>query len=244
VATSSSVAPGDDQYAFLRDFDTIFLVDDSSSMYGERWREAENAIATIAPICTYYDADGIDIYFLNNRNGSVSGPSNAGGYKNVTDASGVREIFKSVSPSGATPVGSRLHDILAPYMRDLARSTSEGRKSELKPLNIIVITDGAFTDDAGSVIVGVAKQLDQPGIMATPWQVGIQFFQVGHDQSAKEYLEALDNDLVSYEGIKDIVDTVPWKGERGEVLNAEGILKCVLGAVNKKYDKQEASRYS
>jgi hypothetical protein len=80
--------------------------------------------------------------------------------------------------------------------------------------------------------------------MATPWQVGIQFFQVGHDQSAKEYLEALDNDLVSYEGIRDIVDTVPWKGERGEVLNADGILKCVLGAVNKKYDKQEASRYS
>jgi coproporphyrinogen III oxidase-like Fe-S oxidoreductase len=74
--------------------------------------------------------------------------------------------------------------------------------------------------------------------------VGIQFFQVGDDQQAKEYLQALDDELVrrrSYEGMRDIVDTVPWKGDRGTVLNADGILKCVLGAVNKKYDNRDAS---
>lgn len=251
-SSSAGVIPNDTAYSFLSTFDTVFLVDDSTSMRGGRWREAENAIAAIAPICTHYDADGIDIYFLNHRSsGSVSrtrtGAGAAGGYKNVTDASGVREIFKSVQPSGATPVGTRLHQILTPYLRNLSKLTTQGRETELKPLNIIVITDGVFTDDAETVIVGVARQLDQAGagVPAVPWQVGIQFFQVGDDEAAREYLQALDDELVrrrSYDGIRDIVDTVPWRGERGKVLNAEGILKCVLGAVNKRFDKKEASR--
>ncbi|KAL4873880.1 hypothetical protein BDV12DRAFT_159782 [Aspergillus spectabilis] len=246
-ASASGPIPDDTQYAFLSTFDTIFLVDDSTSMRGKRWREAEDAIAAIAPICTHYDADGIDIYFLNYRNQSFSlgASGNTGGYKNVTDASGVREIFKSVFPNGATPVGTRLHQILTPYMRNLSQLTSQGRESEIKPLNIIIITDGVFTDDAETVIVNVARQLDSPSVQAVPWQVGIQFFQVGDDQQAREHLQALDDELVrrrSCEGIRDIVDTVPWRGERGKVLNAEGIMKCVLGAVNKKYDKREAAR--
>ncbi|KAL2782552.1 hypothetical protein BJX66DRAFT_345733 [Aspergillus keveii] len=245
VSTSSGPGLNDTAYSFLSTFDTVFLVDDSTSMRGKRWREAEDAIAAIAPICTHYDADGIDIYFLNHRNHSSSGGGSVGGYKNVTDASGVREIFKSVSPSGATPVGTRLHQILTPYMRDLSRLTSQGRGSEIRPLNIIVITDGIFTDDAESVIVSVARQLDHSSVQAPPWQVGIQFFQVGDDEPAREYLQNLDDELVkrrSYDGIRDIVDTVPWRGDRSKVLNADGILKCVLGAVNKKYDKAEAAR--
>ncbi|KAL4799147.1 hypothetical protein BDV19DRAFT_356069 [Aspergillus venezuelensis] len=247
-ASASGFTPNDTQYAFLSTFDTVFLVDDSTSMHGKRWREAEDAIAAIAPICTHYDADGIDIYFLNHRNKSLFGAnsgSSAGGYTNVTDAAGVREIFKSVRPSGATPVGTRLHNILTPYMRELSKLTAQGKESEIKPLNIIVITDGVFTDDAESIIVNVARQLDHPSVQAVPWQVGIQFFQVGDDRAAMEYLQSLDDELTkrrSYDGIRDIIDTVPWKGERGQVLNAEGILKCVLGAVNKKYDKKEAAR--
>ncbi|KAL2818392.1 hypothetical protein BJX63DRAFT_73654 [Aspergillus granulosus] len=247
ATTSASGGPAlnDTAYSFLSTFDTVFLVDDSTSMRGKRWREAEDAIAAIAPICTHYDADGIDIYFLNHRNHSFSGGGSVGGYKNVTDALGVREIFKSVTPVGATPVGTRLHQILTPYMRDLSRLTAQGRESELKPLNVIVITDGVFTDDAESVIVNVAQRLDHPNLQAVPWQVGIQFFQVGDDEPARAYLQNLDDELVkrrSYDGIRDIVDTVPWRGDRGKVLNAEGILKCVLGAVNKKYDKKEAAR--
>ncbi|KAL3481985.1 hypothetical protein BJX99DRAFT_217923 [Aspergillus californicus] len=242
-SSSGSAIFNDTAYSFLSSFDTVFLVDDSSSMRGKRWREAEDAIAAITPICTHYDSDGIDIYFLNHR--SHTRAAKAGGYQNVTDASGVREIFKSVSPSGATPVGTRLHNILTPYMRDLGKFTALGRESEVKPLNIIVITDGVFTDDAETVIVKIAQQLDHSSLQAVPWQVGIQFFQVGDDEPARKYLEALDDELSrrrSYEGIRDIVDTVPWKGDKGKVLNAEGILKCVLGAVNKKYDKSQAAR--
>src|ERR1700760_359372 len=57
----------DDRYSFLRSFDTVFLIDDSGSMVGRSWRETKDALAAIAPICTSYDADGIDMYFLNTK---------------------------------------------------------------------------------------------------------------------------------------------------------------------------------
>ncbi|KKK20378.1 hypothetical protein ARAM_003102 [Aspergillus rambellii] len=200
----------DSPYAFLREFDTIFLVDDSTSMAGSRWREAEDAIAAIAPICTQYDGDGIDIYFLNHKS-PARGPA-GGGYNHVCDARGVREIFQSVQPRGATPVGRRLHQILGPYMRDLERLAARGEEAaSVKPLNIIVITDGVFTDDAESVVVQVARQLDLPGLQTVPWQVGIQFFQVGDDPAASLYLQTLDDELekrTGNDGLRDIVDTV------------------------------------
>jgi hypothetical protein len=53
---------------------------------------------------------------------------------------------------------------------------------QVKSLNIIVITDGVPSDDVESVIVRAAKRLDQCN--AEPWQVGIQFFQVGEPHSS------------------------------------------------------------
>ncbi|KAA8651509.1 hypothetical protein EYZ11_002732 [Aspergillus tanneri] len=242
------LAPDDSAYAFLGEFDTIFVVDDSSSMTGRRWKEAEDAIAAIAPVCTRYDQDGIDIYFLNHRREATR--ATTGAYMNITTADDVREIFNSVHPRGPTPFGKRLHDILTLYLRrvDMMEATGIGGCSMdpfqvVKPLNIIAITDGAFTDDAESVIVDVARRLDD--CRAAPWQVGIQFFQIGDDAQAQSYLQALDDELgrlTRHDHLRDIVDTVPWRGRSGQTLSAEGILKCVLGAVNRKYDKCDQFR--
>jgi len=238
----------DSPYEFLKEFDTIFVVDDSSSMRGRRWKEAEQAIAAIAPICTQYDPDGIDIYFLNHRNNNRS---TLGAYNNVTTPSEVQRIFNSVHPAGATPFGRRFHQILEPYMTRVeamaAATDGDGNLTNpwvaVRPLNIIAITDGEFTDDAESIIVRTAKRLDSDKCNAVPWQVGIQFFQVGDDQSAREYLEELDDELankVRDDNLRDIVDTVPWRQENGQRLSGDGILKVVLGAVHKKYDKRKA----
>jgi hypothetical protein len=159
-------------------------------MEGERWEEAEEAIATIAPICTQHDPDGIDIYFLNHRNRTTR----SGGYHNITTPSGVQEIFRTVRPFGQTPVGKCLHRILYPYLRrveSMAEATDEYgdlRNPDLavRPVNIIVITDGIFTDDAYGVIADAAKILDR--CKALPWQMGIQFFQIGHEQAGKDNL--------------------------------------------------------
>jgi uncharacterized protein YegL len=203
----------DDQYAFLRSFDTVFLIDDSGSMAGRSWRETGKALETITPICTQRDADGIDIYFLNHPDSSI--------YKNVTLASTVIEIFQTVRPNKSTPTGQRLNKILKPYLQRY-----EKNPETTKPINIIVITDGEPTDDVESPIIAAAKKLDK--LDAPPWQVGIQFFQVGKEPGAREHLKQLDDGLRELSGqdeLRDIVDTVPFTGDDNAELTANGIMK-------------------
>jgi uncharacterized protein YegL len=229
---------GDDSpYDFLRTFDTIFLIDDSGSMAGRSWRETSAALEAIAPICTTHDPDGIDVYFLNHRN-----PHSAdGGYKNLTTTTSVQKLFKNVRPLGGTPTGTRLNQILKPYISELADSLerqNHGHEATVKPLNIIVITDGVPSDDVESVIVSAARKLD--GMSAESWQVGIQFFQVGREPEAAEMLTELDDALSGEYHIRDMVDTVPWNGEANSAngLTAQGLLKVCLGSVVRRWDRR------
>ncbi|KAL1598334.1 hypothetical protein SLS59_007018 [Nothophoma quercina] len=222
----SSASTADDQYAFLKSFDTIFLIDDSGSMAGRSWRETGKALETITPICTERDADGIDICFLNHPDSSL--------YKNVTTAGTVIEIFQTIRPGGATPTGQRLQKILKPYLQRY-----EKNPETTKPINIIVITDGEPSDDVEAPIISAAKKLDK--LDAPAWQVGIQFFQVGKEVGAREALKQLDDELREASGddeLRDIVDTVPFIGDDDAELTGTGIMKVVLGSVNRRLDRQ------
>jgi len=227
IGASNAIAASTDSdpYAFLKTFDTLFLIDDSGSMAGRSWKETGKALQTITPICTQRDADGIDIYFLNHPDSSL--------YKNVVSASTVVEIFQSVRPCGATPTGQRLNKILKPYLQRY-----EKYPDSTKPINIIVITDGEPSDDVESPIIQAAKKLDR--LDAPAWQVGIQFFQVGKEPGAREHLKQLDDGLRELAGddeLRDIVDTVPFSGDDSAELTASGILKVVLGSVHKRLDR-------
>ena len=224
MQTSSNAGSDNDPYAFLTSFDTVFVIDDSGSMVGRSWAETQRALEAITPICTAHDADGIDIFFLNAPDSEF--------YQNITSVATVREIFTSVRPRGQTPLGTKLNRILRPYLEKYARDP-EGTK----PMNVIVITDGEPSDDPESTIIYAARKLNT--LDAPPWQVGIQFFQVGREQGAREYLLSLDNDLEDKKtGGRDMVDTQPWTNEDGYELNGEGILKAVLGSVNKRLDNK------
>ncbi len=216
----------DNPYAFLSTFDTVFLIDDSGSMAGRSWKETAQALKVITPICTAHDADGIDVYFLNEKDSNE--------YKNITRAADVDAIFHSVRPRGGTPTGSRLNAVLKPYLAALERKGADN----VKPLNLIVITDGVASDDVESVIIAAAKKLDRWD--APAWQIGIQFFQVGEERGAAEALRELDDGLAEMGAGRDIVDTVPWKGESGKGLSADVVLKTVLGAVNRRLDRKRS----
>lgn len=91
-----------------------------------------------------------------------------------------------------------------------------------------------------------AKKLDR--LDAAPFQVGVQFFQVGNEEGAKEALEELDDELSNMVegGIRDIVDTVTWTGgcssrDGGIGLTGDAVLKVVLGSVVKRLDRRRAS---
>ncbi|CZR65328.1 uncharacterized protein PAC_15228 [Phialocephala subalpina] len=251
LATSSNkqAAPiatetiGEDPYSFLSTFDTVLLVDDSGSMAGRSWREVSQALATIAPIVTKHDSDGIDIYFLNHKSKDAGKPSEgvaATGYRGIKRAVTITEIFERVRPQGGTPTGTRVHNILNPYLAKLEKVMGEGK--EVKPMNLIVLTDGVPSDDVESVLLSVAKKLDR--LDAPPFQVGVQFFQVGNEDGAKEALEELDDELSNKikGGVRDIVDTVTWTGGRslsegGVGLTGENLLKCLLGSVVRRLDR-------
>ncbi|KAK2607366.1 hypothetical protein N8I77_006043 [Diaporthe amygdali] len=239
----------EDPYAFLTSFDTIFLIDDSGSMVGRSWREVQSALSSITPICTAHDADGVDIYFLNHRSpypASQSQGKASGGYSNVTDASAVERIFTSVRPGGMTPTGTRLNHILKAYLRHyeaaVERAGGDPDATDVKPINVIMITDGVPSDDPESVLLSVAQKLDR--LEAPPHQVGVQFFQVGNEPGAAEALRTLDDDLAELGGgVRDMVDTVTFNSRGGggsgntPTLSGDGILKVVLGAVVKRLDR-------
>ncbi|KAH7132800.1 hypothetical protein EDB81DRAFT_695843 [Dactylonectria macrodidyma] len=237
----ASITSAEDKYAFLSTFDTVFVIDDSGSMAGRSWREVRDALLAITPICTSHDPDGIDVYFLNHKSGARGSATRApNGYNNIRDPDEVKRIFESVRPSGATPTGIRLHSILNPYITNIMRHPDS--IDSIKPVNIIVITDGVPTDDPESIIISHAHTLDL--LNAPPHQVGIQFFQVGTEQGASAALKELDDDLAD-KGIRDMVDTVTWNtttSHRSKSLSADDILKVVLGAVVRRIDRKSLGK--
>ncbi|KAK6063084.1 von willebrand factor domain-containing protein [Seiridium cupressi] len=88
------------------------------------------------------------------------------------------EMFKLVLPRGSTPTGQRLAHILRQYLKDYeARVRETGDETCLKPLIIIVITDGAPSDEVGGVIKHAARRLDKLDAPSYPsYQIGFQFF--------------------------------------------------------------------
>lgn len=224
----------ENQYDFLRTFDTVFVIDDSASMDAfTRWRDTRAALETIATVATKYDADGIDVYFLNSTQHSA---------RNVRSADEIRRLFDLVRPAGITPIAACLDRILRAHLDLYAAARQPGAvTAHPKPLNIIVLTDGEPTDDPESVIVAAARRLDE--LNAPLCQVGIQFFQIGDEEGAREALEELDDALAGLYGIRDMVDYTPYigltgtGGEDGEAVTGEWILKVLTGAVNRRLDR-------
>jgi uncharacterized protein YegL len=238
----------EDPYAFLSSFDTIILIDDSGSMAGRSWRETKQALSSLLPTILSHDKDGVDLFFLNHVSsdlGDTKAGIAPGGYRNVSRVSEVDRIFKTVKPGAGTPTGQRCRAILRPYLALLEAEAKKGKIDDVKPLNILAITDGVPSDDVESVLLNAAKKLD--ALDAAPHQIGVQFFQVGNEEGAKEALIELDDGLVGLVagGVRDMVDTCTWMGgssEDGQLkLTSEGILKVVLGAVVKRLDRRRCS---
>ncbi|KAJ7811737.1 hypothetical protein B0H14DRAFT_2523636 [Mycena olivaceomarginata] len=227
-------------FEVLRKYDTVILVDDSGSMNeagtagGTRWMEVSRAGPRgIGENGTKYDSDGIDIHFLNHTTPLLRAKS----------AAEVKRVFDEVSPEGGTPTGQRLTDLLNPVVQKLESSeiradgTPEDKvtKEAIKPVNFIVITDGAATDNPSVVVIDLAKRLKAlRNICKT--QVGIQFIQIGNDSSATRNLQQLDDRVRAEEDVRDIVDTTPYA--KLHPITGAGLIKALLGGIDRRIDAQ------
>lgn len=174
--------------ANLKRFDTIFLVDDSASMNGPRWRQAREALTAVVNLAIDYDTNGVDIRFLNDKDHRGD---------NLTSAAQVMRLFDRVRPDGVTPMEDAIDDELNEYM---VKYKKLGRA--MKKLNLIVLTDGEPNkdDNVEEMIVGYAEELDRERAKAN--QIGIQFVQIGDDRNAEAFLKMLDDDLKPKYGLK------------------------------------------
>jgi hypothetical protein len=234
----------------LRTYDTVVIMDDSGSMLrDDRWEQACEALSKLAQIAATYDRDGIDIHFLNHPKSCM----------NVKDPNAVRQLFRHVQPRGLTPIANKLDVLVGDYVEKLERAARRKHQGDslalkgIKPVNFIVITDGApsklsvciwynrrrqlciLADEPEDSIVSLARRLDRGNFPLA--QVGIQFVQIGDDKEATEFLKELDDALSGTHGVRDIVDTTPFLGIK---LTAEMLIKILLGGVNRRVDRRGA----
>ncbi|KAA1073707.1 hypothetical protein PGT21_023156 [Puccinia graminis f. sp. tritici] len=212
--------------ATLYRYHTIFLVDDSASMsLNGLWKEAQETLSAVAATAVQHTPEGIDIYFLNTNIH----------LRNARTPQEVNRLFNEVRPNGAcTPIEARI-EALVSYHLDQLESLKAQRLPPIKPLNLVVITDGV-TDDPETLIqtiLSIVGRLEEGNFPLN--EVGVQFIQIGCSSEATKLLKTLDDDLKKIYGVKrDIVDTTPYRGK----LTGDFVLKCLLGGVNRRIDKR------
>lgn len=123
---------GENALEMLGDYDTVFLIDDSSSMVGERWEQAQKAIMGVVKQALRYNRNGIDCYFLNSKRVG----------KGLRAREDVEDLFAGLQPRGATPTGLRMEAILREYMSRLERAVAAQTPDDVPAMNLIVVTDG------------------------------------------------------------------------------------------------------
>ncbi|KAI5815288.1 hypothetical protein BZA77DRAFT_84059 [Pyronema omphalodes] len=226
---ASNTNNGEEDFAILGWVDTMFLIDDSASML-MHWDATRAAVHSIVDVCHKYDSDGVDVRFLNNPTESKITPHE------------VEKLFlQDVKPTGPTPTAKRLGTILREYVARFEKDFST------KPLNIICFTDGRpfpeEPEETIKVITDAAKDLNR--LEARAWQIGIQFFQIGTDKGARDFLRNLDDNLAGGAAGRDMVDTAAWenikipgKDGRPDTISRDAVLKVVIGSISKHWDQQ------
>jgi hypothetical protein len=211
-------APGTDDnkgFSRLALFDTIFVIDDTGSMQvaadsnepagpdrKTRWDVLTQSMQYIGNIAAEYDPDGVDIHFLISTH---LNKTNIGSGQEVLNLLTQVDLEQGV---GGTYFETVLAEILGPYVaryKDYFEKTKRRERADkVRPLNVIVLTDGK-ADDARStkrIIIRIGKQLDE--MNAPDTQIGLQFLQVGDDKDAAKWLKSLDNDLEEAHDVRDV----------------------------------------
>lgn len=97
----------EDRFSILRDYDTVFLVDDSPSMGGEKWELVQRILEYSTVLATRYDDNGIDVHFMNNTKASQD---------NIKDPDIAAKIHHGIELRGSTPTRDRLSRHLRDYL--------------------------------------------------------------------------------------------------------------------------------
>ncbi|KAF6752401.1 hypothetical protein DFP72DRAFT_904794 [Ephemerocybe angulata] len=240
-----TIAP--EELAALAAYDTIFLVDDSGSMghpvnssnkRGKtRWQKASDCVIKYANIAARYDADGVDIYFLNRTTFPVSNCNTQ-----LTTEAEIANLFRLVTPYGGTPLGRRLRELPEEDEERMKLSKELGTLFKAKELyyHYRWRTCGRPTADREAEVAASIKRIAEllDDLRMPLNQLGFQFVQVGDDRMATMFLEALDGGI---EGVsRDIVDTVKTSDLPSSEDDYAFVTKLLLGGIDRFHDRRVA----
>ena len=163
--------------------DYILVIDRSGSMSGNRWKEAEAAVKTLAPYICKFDPDGVTLLLFDHEVQRFDG---------IKSEEEVKGIFSSYRPRGSTNLSLALHTAFLDHFGGKLGATT-----------VLVVTDGApdSQPEVERIIRRAANSLEKDE------ELSVSFIQIGTDRGATKFLQYLDDDLpdVKY----DIVDTIP-----------------------------------
>jgi len=186
--------PEDPPLKRLSQFDIVIVVDASGSMNQSlssepesKWQWCADHISSFArEIKPYLGGRGITLITFNNSFTKERGCS----------AERVENLFRTMTPAGATDMGSPLQDVLSEFL-----STQRGR-----PLLVVVMTDGM--PNRGPKVENVIIQATQE--MRSPGEIKVTFLEIGEEYDGRALLKYLDDYLI-HDGAKyDIVDTLTF----------------------------------
>lgn len=217
----------------VENYEVVFVLDDSGSMNSAippsdpfatpvtRWTELQQTVMGILEIVTCFDADGVDLYFLNRPP-----------VKNVFSCEQVKDIFKSL-PQGYTPLVGAMDKVV-----------KEKLTRESKPLLMIVATDGIPTDVYGKQDKdGFRKWLKNRDAD----RIRMTILACSDNESDVGYLNKLDKDIKNL----DVVDDYKSESQEYMQLHKSGTgtftwgqyyTKAILGGILQKYDDQDEKK--
>ncbi|KAM6501931.1 hypothetical protein JOM56_001908 [Amanita muscaria] len=197
---------------YLRVFEVMFIVDDSDSMKGERWKAARNALTTIADHAYKFKADRVSLRFLN-----------ANHVRKLEGKKKLISLFDKVTPKGKTPLGKALKTVFDNHLKRIDSAVRKGKYEyeKIRPFNIVVVTDGVPSDKPAEVIANALHRLNKSGYH--PNTMSIQIVQIGNHKNATK---ALGDLLSGNNGM--IVDVVTHDGN----LDSDKLERILLKGVH------------
>lgn len=222
----------DQSRSVLSQVHTVLLIDDNASMaqtgsaqYGpgtSRWQQASAIIRELAPIIAQHDPQGIDLYFLKHRF-----PGRGNVQQGLQSSQEVQAVLSRVRPAGHALLEARVRAILDAYMSTLRY------ERYLKPLNLVVITDGTALEGGLPPFLSdtINRHVDRVVKRGHPaHQLGIEFLQVGNSQEATRHLLQLEQQVSDHHrNINwDVVGITPV-GRLGHTMNGE-LLAQLIGS--------------
>ena len=186
-------------YFKLIRYDTIFLVDDSTSMEdlaedlaGIRctsWSDTVGVMTQCAELIL--SAGGrLKVRFFNSSRAE----------EKVSGIQELRNLCRFLL-RGDTLTYERMKAHLDEFIEDV-KPLNAKQRNDHPGLNLIIFTDGAPEDgfeDIEELVINTARKLNELDLHK--YKLGIQFVQIGKDESVTKFFEYIDNDIKGEHGL-------------------------------------------